>query len=413
MTTQSATTAAAAAAATVSKRKSPKVSHAKQEQTALPLPVNGTSPEFGELEIGRIAVLDQVRTEFDEASLAELAADIADRGILQPLTVRTTPDGYVWILVAGERRLRAAKIAGLKTVPVLITTMTEDEHHAAQLAENIQREDLSTLDEAKAIRALHDLGKSVSDIMNLVHKSKSWISKRLAAAHPSLSWQARGLLEDGSTEDLELVLAVDAVAKLDYCDGNDLARKVRNGTAGRETARETLATVKERVKGIQEARAANQAKLDDPEEKAKREQRMKEDKARWEAIQEQQRLEFHINTARQFDNFWDWCADNPNVEGSAWLTSRTREQIDALMIDLKGWYESAAGMTAEQLAERALFEFVRHSNDVDGMHPHQFAALKFGMGKPANNAIDLQEFFDWYKGRIILPIQAEARENDE
>jgi len=403
-------TATHAAAAKVAKpKKGAKVSHAKPaEQTALPL-APAFRQEFGELAIDRITVMDQVRTEFDETGLAELAADIAHRGILQPLTVR--PNGDSFILVAGERRLRAARLALLETVPVLITTMSEDEHRAAQLAENIQREDLSTLDEAKAIRALHDMGKSVSEIMNLVHKSKSWISKRLAAAHPSLSWQARGLLEDGTTEDLELILAVDAVAKLDYCDGNDLARKVRNGTAGRETARETLASVKERVKGIEEARAANQAKYDDPEEKAKREQRIKDDKARWEAIQEKHRLEHHISPRNQLADFWDWCADHPEKGGSDWLTTRDADQLSALLDDIRGWYDSGCGMTAEQLASNAMFEYVKAENNIDSIDAHQLAAQAYGFNKSA--ALDMNAFFDWYKGRIILPIQNDAREAEQ
>lgn len=108
--------ATAAAAAKIAKpKKAGKVSHAKpvQEQTALPLP---TVPglEFEQIAPGAIVVLEQVRKEFDEAALNELAMDIAMRGIMQPLTVRYQDNQYV--LVAGERRLRAAKLAHLETV---------------------------------------------------------------------------------------------------------------------------------------------------------------------------------------------------------------------------------------------------------------------------------------------------------
>lgn len=152
-----AVSATAAAAAKVAKPKKVKaVSHAKPEQTPLPLPVIDQSPEFGQLDPTQIVVLEQVRTAFDEDSLKELAGDIADRGILQPLTVRKTDAGFV--LVAGERRLRAALIAGLEAVPVLICRMTEDEHRAAQLAENIQRDDLSTY-ERVGRESCENLGK--------------------------------------------------------------------------------------------------------------------------------------------------------------------------------------------------------------------------------------------------------------
>lgn len=85
-------------------------SHAKkEEQTALPLPTPNLAPDLGMMPVHCIAVSDQVRKTFDEDALRELALDIARHGILQPLTVRRIDDGF--LLVAGERRLRAAKLA--------------------------------------------------------------------------------------------------------------------------------------------------------------------------------------------------------------------------------------------------------------------------------------------------------------
>jgi ParB family chromosome partitioning protein len=94
----------------------------------------------------------QPRTDFDEASLSTLAASIQSAGLMQPIMVRPRLNGYE--LVAGERRWRAAKLIGLKTIPALVKVV--DDQLAAELAlvENIQREDLNPMDRAHALRRL-------------------------------------------------------------------------------------------------------------------------------------------------------------------------------------------------------------------------------------------------------------------
>lgn len=268
-TTSSAT--AAAAAKIAKPKKAGKVSPAKpQEQTALPLP-GAIAPEFGQIDPNAIVVLDQVRTEFDEASINELAEDIAARGILQPLTVRYREGQYV--LVAGERRLRAAKLAQLASVPVMISTMNDQEHHQAQLAENIQREDLSLQELAKAIAALYAELGTVGAVANRVKKSKAWVSKRLALAN-GLGTYASDLLRDGITEDLELLQAVN---KLDQeTPGTNqawaLCQRIRAGKAGRTEAREAVAAViKARTQAIESRQAVTTPKT--PEQLEKETQR--------------------------------------------------------------------------------------------------------------------------------------------
>lgn len=96
---------------------------------------------------------DQPRRHFDDEALAELAASVEKHGILQPLLVRPMPDGSYQI-VAGERRWRAARIAGLTEVPVVIRDLTDRETSEIALIENLQREDLDPMEEAFGYRHL-------------------------------------------------------------------------------------------------------------------------------------------------------------------------------------------------------------------------------------------------------------------
>ena len=120
----------------------------------------------------------QPRQQFDEATLAELAASIKQHGILQPLVV--TPNGEGYHIIAGERRWRAAKIAKLSSVPAIVRTLKEIEQLEIALIENVQRVDLSPLEQAVSIERLHEqfnmtfeqigkrLGKSVPSLSNTV-----------------------------------------------------------------------------------------------------------------------------------------------------------------------------------------------------------------------------------------------------
>ena len=110
---------------------------------------------------------DQPRKIFDEDALAELADSIAKHGVIQPLLVRPMPDGS-YQLVAGERRWRASRMAGLTEVPVVIKELSDDEAMALALIENLQREDLNAIEEAQGIKALMDT-LSLTQDLSLIH----------------------------------------------------------------------------------------------------------------------------------------------------------------------------------------------------------------------------------------------------
>ncbi len=138
----------------------------------------------------------QPRKSFDEAALAELAESIRLHGIIQPLTVRKLASGYYQI-IAGERRWRAARLAGLAEVPVVV--VEADDRKAAELAmiENLQREDLNPMEEAAGYRALIDQHHMTQEeAASRVGKSRSAVTNALRLL--SLSAPVRELVESGA-----------------------------------------------------------------------------------------------------------------------------------------------------------------------------------------------------------------------
>lgn len=117
-------------------------SDAQAESGSVTLPIGQIEPDRG-----------QPRTKFDEMALAELENSIREHGVLQPLLVRPMSDGS-YRIVAGERRWRAARRAGLTEVPVIIRSLTDGEAAAIALIENLQREDLNAIEEAVGIKRL-------------------------------------------------------------------------------------------------------------------------------------------------------------------------------------------------------------------------------------------------------------------
>ena len=123
----------------------------------------------------------QPRTPIDEASLAELAGSIRAHGVLQPLLARphpASPDRYQ--IIAGERRWRAARMAGLSEIPALVRDFADAEAMAAALVENLQRQDLNAIEEAEGYRRLLDeFGMTQGALGDAVGKSRSHIANTL------------------------------------------------------------------------------------------------------------------------------------------------------------------------------------------------------------------------------------------
>ncbi|MDE6751206.1 MAG: ParB/RepB/Spo0J family partition protein [Eubacterium sp.] len=138
---------------------------------------------------------DQPRKTFDEAALDELAESIKQHGVLQPLLVRPLPNGG-YQLVAGERRWRASRRAGLREVPVVVKELTDTETMEIAIIENLQREDLNPIEEAEGLQALIDkCGFTQEEVASSVGKSRPAIANSLRLLR--LPEEVRELTRDG------------------------------------------------------------------------------------------------------------------------------------------------------------------------------------------------------------------------
>jgi len=189
------------------------------------------------------------RRHFDEAALDELAASIAARGVIQPIIVRPLGDDH-YQLVAGERRWRAAQKAQLHEIPALVRDLSEREVMALALIENLQREDLNPVEEARAYQRLaSEEGMTQADIARMVEKSRSHVAniqRLLALPEDVLNLVEVGELTMGHARalighDEAGVLAKQAVKdKLSVREVENLVRKLGKEITDEQNAAPTL-----------------------------------------------------------------------------------------------------------------------------------------------------------------------------
>jgi len=164
------------------------------------------------IDIGLIfANPNQPRKTFDETALRELSSSIAKHGVIQPIIVNKSGDRYM--IIAGERRFRAAKMAGLEEVPAIVKTYDERQIKEISLIENLQREDLNPIEAANAMKALMtDYGLTQEDLADRIGKSRSAIANtlRLLSLCPEvLKMVETGALSAGHAKVLVSVPAID------------------------------------------------------------------------------------------------------------------------------------------------------------------------------------------------------------
>lgn len=154
-----------------------------------------------------VASLTNPRKTFDPVKLKALADDIAEKGMLQPILVRALPGSrmadtdrhVVYEIVAGERRFRAAKLAGLESVPVLVRILTDDQVREIQLTENLQRDDLTELEEAEGLEQLmQHAGLTADQVGAKIKRSRAYVYARLKLL--DLCTEARTALRTGAID---------------------------------------------------------------------------------------------------------------------------------------------------------------------------------------------------------------------
>lgn len=220
---------------------------------------------------------DQPRKSYDKQALEQLVESIRERGVIQPLVVRRKGDGYE--LIAGERRWRAAQLAGLFDVPVVIKDVTDAEAFELALIENLQREDLNPLEEAAAFQQMIDTsGYTQAEVADRIGRDRTTVTNRLrllglpkAVKQLVLDGQlseghARALLQAGSAQ------AVAALARKVVADGLSVreterrARQLSRGggkAAASKAARAALSPqVRSLVERLQRALGARVRLLD-------------------------------------------------------------------------------------------------------------------------------------------------------
>jgi ParB family chromosome partitioning protein len=201
----------------------------------LPRPDESASPEgLRSLAIELISANpNQPRKEFDEEALTALSESIASRGLLQPIVVRPLAGGR-YELIAGERRLRAARQAGLEQIPALVRVTEEGERLELAVMENVAREDLNPVEEARACATLvEDLGVTKEELGRRIGKSRAAVSnlvRLLGLPDEALSMIEAGELTEGHGR--AILMCQDQRSRL------ELARAARSaGWSVRETER--------------------------------------------------------------------------------------------------------------------------------------------------------------------------------
>ncbi|BBL35997.1 nucleoid occlusion protein (plasmid) [Nitrosomonas stercoris] len=181
------------------------------------LAVEQSVAKIPEIPLNLLTIKKQVRVEFEDDAhpLSELADDIKTRGVLQPILVRPVQGGK-YELVAGERRYRAAKMAGLEAIPALVKPMTDEEAAEAQFIENIKRKNLTLQEEAQRIqRDLDTCGGDIAAVLKKYGKPKSgraWIYKMRGLLN--LSEQAQRLISENITADIEVINDIRQIEKI-------------------------------------------------------------------------------------------------------------------------------------------------------------------------------------------------------
>jgi len=194
---------------------------------------------------------NQPRKIFDEDSLQELAASIREHGIIQPIIVEESPDG-TYIIVAGERRSRAARLAGLREVPAIIRNYSDERRLEVALIENVQRSDLNPIEEAQAYKRLMELtGLSQDEVAARVGKNRSTVANALRllklpedmqnalSAQQMTSGHARAILSVANPADQRVLFGKIVAESISVREAEKFAQELNGGIRAADKPKET------------------------------------------------------------------------------------------------------------------------------------------------------------------------------
>jgi ParB family chromosome partitioning protein len=201
--------------------------------------------EFIDVDLNDISIREQEREEFedDENSLLELGESLKKHQI-QPIVIRPVPGLRPYELVAGERRVRGARLVDLPKLKAWLVKLTDEQAEDVRLAENIQRKNLTQLEEAKRLKKDVDM-YGMEGAMERHNKSRAWFSKRLALL--TLPAQASRLVTEKISADAEVITQVATVERINPTAAAELVEDLK-ATRGKENARAKVAIVKAEVK---------------------------------------------------------------------------------------------------------------------------------------------------------------------
>lgn len=219
------------------------------------------------IPVQQIAAPSYVRTQngHDKESLTQLAENIKAQGLLQPIVVRPIPDDerdsieqqegiltpkYRYAVIAGRRRLAAVKLAGLEEIPAIVRDTDEARSYEMEIAENIQREQMTLADTARAVRTLMTIYNNQKTVCTILNKSQAWVSKHLAVTSSKCPAPIMDLMDRGIVGDLETLILLKQIAEMPTAHPDaaaTLTRMLRIANAGnmnRQLARDALAKLR-------------------------------------------------------------------------------------------------------------------------------------------------------------------------
>lgn len=318
----------------------------------------------------------QVREEFedDENSLAELGRSLRLRQ-LQAIVIRPNRVGSdkPFLLVAGERRTRAARLEGLTQLRARVMDMTDEEAEDMQLAENIHRKNLTQIEEAKKIQRDIDRLGSVEAVLEKHHKSRAWLSKTLALLN--LPEQAKRLVTENVSADVEVINTVKTIEKHDPEKAKELVDELKE-KRGKVNARDKAAAVKDEVKPKKEKKTIKEEQQD----------------FFADAKKEDTETEITTDTEKETNTPVSLLLDiaytaifvrgeNPrNI-----LNSMNNDDIDLIDAWLRGFYD--AGTNAKDAGRTALQCFRDDHFSSDGAGAFAFVSFMYGVDSEAKYSL--------------------------